>query len=80
MGATFTRRPSAHVSLLVEPLSARELEVLQLVAAGLTNQEIAERLFIGLATVKTHTHNIFQKLGVGDRRQSILRANELGLL
>ena len=80
MGAPSARTPSAFVAPLVEPLSAREREVLQLVAAGLSNQEIADRLFIGLATVKTHTHNIYEKLGVRDRRQSILRANELGLL
>ena len=80
MGMQSARTPPAFVAPLVEPLSAREREVLQLVAAGLANQEIADRLFIGLATVKTHTHNIYEKLGVRDRRQAILRANELGLL
>jgi LuxR family maltose regulon positive regulatory protein len=80
LGATSARPAAAFVAPLVEPLSVREREVLQLVAAGLSNQEIADRLFIGLATVKTHTHNIYEKLGVRDRRQAILRANELGLL
>jgi LuxR family maltose regulon positive regulatory protein len=58
-------------STLVEPLSERELEVLQLVAEGLTNQEIASRLFLSLNTVKAHTRNIYGKLGVpAGRKQS----------
>jgi LuxR family maltose regulon positive regulatory protein len=65
---------------LVEPLSAREIEVLELVASGLSNQAIADRLFIGLATVKTHTHHIYEKLGVQNRQQALLRAGELALL
>ena len=80
--ATPTRPPATFVAPLFESLSEREREVLQLVSAGLSNQEIADRLFIGLATVETHTHNIYQKLGACEitRRQSILRANGLGLL
>jgi LuxR family transcriptional regulator, maltose regulon positive regulatory protein len=65
---------------LLEPLSQRELEVLRLVAAGLSNQEISERLFLVLGTVKGHTHNIFGKLGVQRRTEAIVRARELGLL
>jgi LuxR family maltose regulon positive regulatory protein len=64
----------------IEPLSERELEVLQLIAEGLTNQEITSRLFISLNTVKTHTHNIYSKLNVHSRTQAIARSQELGIL
>jgi LuxR family maltose regulon positive regulatory protein len=67
-------------SALIEPLSDRELEVLELVAQGLTNREIAERLFITVGTVKTHVHNIYGKLGVRGRTQAAAQARELGLL
>lgn len=67
-------------SMLVEPLSARELEVLYLIAAGLTNSEISERLVISLSTVKGHTSNIYGKLGVGARTQAVARAREWGIL
>jgi LuxR family maltose regulon positive regulatory protein len=67
-------------SELVEPLSERELEVLQLLAEGLTNQEIAARLFLTLNTVKVHTRNIYSKLNVHSRTQAIARSQELGLL
>jgi LuxR family maltose regulon positive regulatory protein len=69
---------SAHP--LIEPLSERELEVLRLIAAGLSNQEIAHRLIISLNTVKTHVKNLYGKLGTGNRTQAIARARELGLL
>ncbi|HEY2204328.1 MAG TPA: LuxR C-terminal-related transcriptional regulator [Pseudonocardia sp.] len=65
---------------LVEPLSPRELEVLALLAAGHRNQVIADRLFIGLDTVKRHVTNILTKLGVSNRTQAVARARELGLL
>jgi LuxR family maltose regulon positive regulatory protein len=65
---------------LVEPLSERELEVLQLIAEGLTNQEIASRLFLALNTVKAHSRNIYGKLGVHSRTQAIARARALGIL
>jgi LuxR family maltose regulon positive regulatory protein len=65
---------------LLEPLSQRELEVLRLVAAGLSNQEISKRLFLVLGTVKGHTHKIFGKLGAQRRTEAIARARELGLL
>jgi LuxR family maltose regulon positive regulatory protein len=67
-------------SELVEPLSERELEVLQLIAKGLTNQEIASRLFLALNTVKAHTRNIYGKLGVNSRTQAVARARALGVL
>jgi len=65
---------------LVEPLSERELEVLAFLAEGLSNREIGERLFIAEGTVKNHVSNILSKLGVRDRTQAVLRAQELGLL
>jgi LuxR family transcriptional regulator, maltose regulon positive regulatory protein len=58
-------------SYLIEPLSGRELEILALLAQGFTNQEIAEQLYISLATVKTHNSNIFGKLGVKNRMQAV---------
>ena len=61
-------------------LSARELEVLRLVAAGDSNPAIARRLFIGEATVKTHLVHVFEKLGVSDRTRAVTLAMELGLL
>jgi LuxR family maltose regulon positive regulatory protein len=65
---------------LIEPLSARELEVLQLIAQGLSNNEIGERLFLALSTVKGHNRNIFGKLQVQSRTEAIARARQLGLL
>ena len=65
---------------MVEPLSERELEVLELFAAGLTNQEIASRLFLSLNTVKAHSRNIYGKLGVHSRTQAVARARALGVL
>jgi LuxR family transcriptional regulator, maltose regulon positive regulatory protein len=65
---------------LIEPLSERELEVLQLIAEGLTNREIAARLFVSLNTVKGHTRSIYGKLAVHSRTQAIARATALGLL
>ena len=65
---------------LIEPLSSRELSVLQLIARGCSNQEISEKLFISLHTVKTHARHINSKLGVERRTQAVARATELGLL
>ena len=65
---------------LIEPLSARELELLHLMAAGLSNQEIADRLIITLGTVKSHANHIFGKLGVQGRVKAINRARELALI
>jgi LuxR family maltose regulon positive regulatory protein len=72
-------RPPA-AEWLVEPLTARELEVLRLIAAGLKNREIAERLVISVATVKRHITNLYGKLGVSRRTQAIARAQALGLV
>lgn len=65
---------------LVEPLSAREMEVLQLLAQGLTNREIADRLTVVVGTVKAHNNSIFGKLGVTNRTQAAARARALKLL
>jgi LuxR family maltose regulon positive regulatory protein len=65
---------------LIEPLSARELEVLQLIAQGLSNREICDRLFVALSTVKGHNRNIYGKLGVKRRTEAIARGRDLGLL
>lgn len=71
--------PSSHESRIVE-LTKREQEILRYVAAGLTNQEIAGRMFISVNTVKTHLKHIFSKIGATSRAQAIARAFALGLL
>jgi LuxR family maltose regulon positive regulatory protein len=71
---------SPQSSALVEPLSKRELEVLSLMAEGLTNIEIAQRIFVSTQTVKVHTRNIYGKLGVNSRQQAVTKARALGLL
>jgi len=65
---------------LTEPLSERELEVLQLVAAGKSNREISTQLFVTVDTVKKHLTHVFNKLGVGSRTQAVARARGLGLI
>jgi LuxR family maltose regulon positive regulatory protein len=69
-----------HAKLLIEQLSERELEVLQLIAQGLSNHVISERLFLALSTVKGHNRIIFDKLHVQSRTEAVARARELGLL
>ena len=65
---------------LAEPLSEREREILALVAQGLSNREIAERLSLAQGTVKNYVTTLLQKLGARDRTQAALRARELGLI
>ena len=65
---------------LIEPLSSRELEVLALIAQGLSNQAIADQLFISLHTVKVHARRIYAKLTVDNRTQAVLRGKSLGIL
>ena len=62
------------------PLSERELEVLALIAAGKSNEEIAGKLFVSVSTVKTHVNNLFRKLEARSRTQAIARAREMDLL
>jgi LuxR family maltose regulon positive regulatory protein len=66
--------------MIGEALTSREVEVLRLLAAGLSNQEIAGRLVLSQGTVKTHTHNLYGKLGVQTRTQAIVCARELNLI
>jgi LuxR family maltose regulon positive regulatory protein len=65
---------------LVEPLTPRELEVLHLIATGLTNQQISDELIISVGTAKFYTSQIYSKLSVSSRTQAIARARELDLL
>jgi LuxR family maltose regulon positive regulatory protein len=65
-------------TVLIEPLTQRELEVLKLIESGYTNQEIAGRLFISIPTVKRHLSNIFSKLGAKSRTQAVSLSRELG--
>jgi ATP/maltotriose-dependent transcriptional regulator MalT len=65
---------------LPEPLSGRELEILQLVAAGKSNRRIATELFVSVGTVKTHLNNLYRKLNVRSRTQAVARARELNLI
>lgn len=65
---------------LVEPLTERELDILRLLAEGMTNQEIADLLVLTVGTVKSHNYSSFGKLGVRNRGQSVKRARELNLL
>jgi ATP/maltotriose-dependent transcriptional regulator MalT len=67
-------------SNLLEPLSKRELEVLKLLRSDLSGPEIAQQLVVSLYTLRTHTNNIFKKLGVNNRRAAVRRAEELDLL
>jgi LuxR family maltose regulon positive regulatory protein len=81
-GKTKDERPKTKTAppSLIEALSKRELEILKLIAQGLSNHEISERLFLALSTVKGHNQNIFGKLQVQRRTEAVARARELGLL
>ena len=72
--------PALPAELKIEPLSQREIEILQLMSQGLSNGEISERLFLALSTVKGHNQKIFDKLQVQRRTEAVARARELGLL
>jgi LuxR family maltose regulon positive regulatory protein len=72
--------PTPRSTLLVEPLTDRELEVLRLLAVGASNEEIAGQLVIAVSTVKRHVSNIFGKVSVSNRTQAVARAREIGLL
>jgi LuxR family maltose regulon positive regulatory protein len=71
---------SPGMETLVEPLTERELDVLRLIVAGLSNPEIANELVIAVSTVKTHINHIFGKLGVESRTRAVVKAQELRLL
>lgn len=78
---SLSARPGGEIpEPLAEPLSERELEVLALLASGRSNREIAKDLFIAVGTVKTHTNNIYRKLGVRNRAEALAKARSLALL
>ena len=65
---------------IVEPLTGRELEVLEMLAAGRSNQAIAGQLFVSLDTVKKHVGHVLAKLGAANRTEAVARARQLGLI
>ena len=77
-----TSTPQLHGpdSKLIEPLSEREIEVLQFIAQGLSNREVGDRLYLTVNTVKAHSRTIYSKLGVNNRTQAVTKARALGLL
>ncbi len=79
-GKSEDRSDLSPAQILIDPLSQRELEILQLLAKGLSNRQIGERLFLALSTVKGHNRILFGKLHVHSRTEAIARARELGLL
>ena len=89
VGLKLTRKKIVHVGTEFQfnqeagdrlGISKRELEVLELMAAGLSNQEIADKLFVSLNTVKTHSSNLFLKLEVSRRTQAVQKAKEIKLI
>ena len=89
--ATTVETQPANASSVVDPnnfeeliknleISQRELDVLELMAQGLSNQEIADKLFISIHTVKTHSSNLFSKLQVKRRTQAVQKSKEIGLI
>jgi LuxR family maltose regulon positive regulatory protein len=76
LGAATSRASAGDDGLL----SSRELDVLRLMAEGMSNKSIAERLFVSVGTVKRHSHNIYQKLGASRRTEALVKAREAGVL
>jgi LuxR family maltose regulon positive regulatory protein len=80
LAAFVTPARETHTQSLVDPLSEREYQVLQLLTTDLSGPEIAEKLMVSVNTVRFHSKNIYGKLGVNSRRQAVARAESLGLL
>jgi LuxR family transcriptional regulator, maltose regulon positive regulatory protein len=84
LGAPVTAPTKVHIrgpaELVLDPITEREMEVLKLLGSELSNREIAARMFVSLATVKTHIKHLYRKLGVTARHQAVARAKELRLL
>ena len=80
--APYQLKPAALANQVkgLETLSEREIEVLELVVSGISNADIAARLFLSINTVKKHITNIFNKLGVKNRLQAVEKARQLGLI
>ena len=76
----FGEQPAAAVPGLVEQLTARELEILALLAAGTPNPRIAAQLVVSLHTVKKHVSRVLGKLGAANRTEALIRARQLGLI
>jgi DNA-binding NarL/FixJ family response regulator len=76
----FAQHPDAAASRRLEGLTERELEILRLLGEGLSNSELAQRLYLGETTVKTHVSAILRKLGVRDRVQAVIAAYDAGLV
>ncbi len=79
-GDSLPAQPPPPQQELIEPLTQREIEVLTLLAQGMTNQQIAQRMIVSIGTVKSHNHSIFAKLGVNNRTLAVARAREMKLL
>jgi LuxR family maltose regulon positive regulatory protein len=77
---TTAERGASPSHSFIEPLSGREVEVLRLLATGMSNPEIARELFVAVSTIRTHCKNIYGKLGVRRRWDAVQRAQELGLI
>jgi LuxR family maltose regulon positive regulatory protein len=78
--AAGSRQPPVAGAVPIDPLSERELDVLRLLGSDLAGPQIARELVVSLNTLRTHTKNIYAKLGVTSRREAVRRAAELGLL
>jgi LuxR family maltose regulon positive regulatory protein len=80
VGQTVDQLALARSQLLLDPLSERELEILQLIATGMSNRDLAEELVVTVGTVKWHLNNIYSKLAVRSRTQAVAKAREIGLI